>query len=91
MNATGTTDDLDKLLTTNQVAELLSTTPRSVLRWARNGTLPAVQLGKRIRVRKRHALAMLTPAVSETLPSKREKVAQAIADDELLRRAKIRR
>lgn len=43
------TDVAENLLTANQLAAVLSVTPRTVCEWAREGVIPEVRLTRRIR------------------------------------------
>jgi excisionase family DNA binding protein len=49
-----------ELLTVDEVAEILRTTPNTVYRWLRAGKLPGVKLGKEWRIRKETLAAKLT-------------------------------
>lgn len=42
---------MDKLLTTDEVADLLSVTPACVRKWVRLGFIPTVRLGRLVRFR----------------------------------------
>jgi excisionase family DNA binding protein len=57
------------LLTVQEVAALLRTSPRTVRRWANEGRLRAVRIGRSIRFRA-DDLAHLIPKVSKEGPSR---------------------
>lgn len=50
----------EELLTVEEVAEILRTTPNTIYRWLRAGKLPGVKLGKEWRIRKESLVSKLT-------------------------------
>lgn len=59
--------DDDPLYTLPEVAKYLRVHPRTALRWVREGSLPAVRVGKRFRVRRSTIDALLAPADEESV------------------------
>ena len=45
------TTEIGRVYTTQQVAELLQVTPRTVQQWIRTGKLPAMRYGRVLRIR----------------------------------------
>ncbi|PKM81224.1 MAG: excisionase [Firmicutes bacterium HGW-Firmicutes-14] len=50
----------ERLLTVDEVAEILRTTPNTIYRWLRAGKLPGVKIGKEWRIKKETLAAKLT-------------------------------
>lgn len=53
------TDDLERLLTADQVADLLAITRKRAYELASQGRLPAVRLGRQVRFRRRDVRALI--------------------------------
>jgi len=95
----------DEYLTVREVAEHLKLNQQTVRNWIDAGTLPAVRIGRRVRVRRvdlERVLAQDTsgsvrpepsPVASDTLVEAREQLAQALAPARRLlgRRSAVRR
>lgn len=83
------------LTTVAEVAKLLATSTASVRRWVRVGDLPGFKLGGQMRISKADALAFLTRVVPDNdrprLQTRAEYEARKAEDDEILRKAGVKR
>lgn len=83
------------LTTVAEIAKLLSTSTASVRRWVRVGDLPGFKLGGQMRISKADALAFLVRVKPDNerphIPTRAEYEARKAADDEILRRAGVKR
>lgn len=79
---------MDRLLTPEEVAEILAVTPKSVREWLRQGKLKGVKAGRLWRIRERDLEAFLDPVLHalETAPEDDEPLTEederAIAEAE---------
>ena len=85
----------DDLQTVEQIAILLTTSTASVRRWVRAGLMPGFRLGGQLRISKADALGFLTRVIPDNdrphIPTRAEYLAAKAADDEILRRAGIKK
>lgn len=85
----------DDLATPEEIAKLLGTSSASVRRWVRAGLLPGFKMVGQLRISRADALAMIERVVPDCdrprLQTRAEYEAQKRADDEILRRAGVKR
>lgn len=61
-----TSDKSPELLTTTEVAERFRVSKTTVIRWAMDGTLPAIRVGRDWRFRRQDVERLLTPVTPDT-------------------------
>ncbi len=85
----------DDLTNVNEIGKLLQTSTASVRRWVRVGQLPGFWLGGQLRISKADALAFLVRVIPDNerphIPTRAEVKARQEADDEILRRAGVKK
>ncbi len=82
------------LRSTSAIAKLLGVTPMTIRRWVKAGTLPAFQLGWRIRVSEADAMACLSrvePDSGLQMETRSQVAAREAETDRVLRKAGVRK
>lgn len=85
----------DDLTTPDEIAKMLNTSSASVRRWVRAGILPGFKLVGQLRISKADAMHLIERVTPDSerphLQTRAEYEARKRADDEILRRAGVKR
>ena len=73
---------MDELLTVAEVAAILKLNPQTVRNWIDQGSLPAVRVGRRVRIRREDFQALVDQGYSGSRPQTSGFDAQAFWDGE---------
>jgi excisionase family DNA binding protein len=72
----------DEFLTVHEVAALLKLNPQTVRNWIDNGQLPAIRVGRRVRITRADLERVLQQGYSPAVHDERLKAAQGFWDGE---------